>query len=428
MKRRALYCVVAAIFALSCAKETAVPVERIILKQNLEIIIGEEAGLKATVLPADASDKTVVWESSEPSVATVDRYGIVKAVAEGESIVTAQAGGVKAACFVNVVGIPVLDVKMSKRTLGILQGQSKKLEVEVYPENATRKTIQWSSSNKTVVSVTQDGTVTAVKTGVATVKASIGEIEASCQITVMNEPQECDFYYADGSWSPTLYTGKTPVGVVFWTGDPTASDPRLAKEHPECTHGLVVGLEEEYTSWQKNVGYVGASIAQDFPDALPPYASGGDSDFNRIIGYNNTNIMIEAEDYWLRADGTNGQIELVQRVAAYRKKVPLPEETSGWYCPSPKELSLICNGTYDGDIFSIGSVMGEKQRIAHYETIKNAIARIPDATNLSEFYYWSCTEDKDDVSRAFYMAFGWGDFSRCEKTDNGRRLRCIFAF
>lgn len=430
-KYMVFFMAVIAMLVASCGKESSkdniVHVETVILsKHELTLELGAEAGIKATILPVDATDKEVHWLSSAPEVATIDSYGIIKALTEGETIITGEVDGVKDACVVTVKGVEVLDVKISKRSMGVLLGQSKTLEADVYPENATSELV-WSSSNKTVASVDENGVVTGVKLGVATIKATAGNVEASCQVTVMAQPAECDYYYSDGTWSATLYPGKTAMGVVFWVGDPTASDPTLKKDHPECTHGLVVGLEEEYTSWQKNVGYVGESIKADFPEFVPPYATGGDSNFNRIIGYNNTKAMEKGEAQW-PLEGASPQIELVQRVQAYNKRVALPEETSGWYCPSPKELSLLCNGEYDGDIYSIGKYMGEKERIAHLETIKMALDRISGSTTLSEFYYWSSTEDKDDVTCAFYMSFGWGDFSRYDKTDNGRRLRYIFAF
>ena len=82
------------------AKE--IPVTGITLEPtSVTIEAGQTAQLSATVSPADATDKTVTWSSSNESVATVDN-GTVTAVAEGTATVTATAGGKSATCAVTV--------------------------------------------------------------------------------------------------------------------------------------------------------------------------------------------------------------------------------------------------------------------------------------------------------------------------------------
>lgn len=80
------------------------PAQSIQLDQNvLRPVTGELVQLTATVLPSDASDKTVTWESSDPSVATVSSVGAVRAVAPGEAIITARtANGLYDTCQVKV--------------------------------------------------------------------------------------------------------------------------------------------------------------------------------------------------------------------------------------------------------------------------------------------------------------------------------------
>ena len=65
-------------------------------------------------------------------------------------------------------------------------------------------------------------------------------------------PKIGDFYYSDGTWSTTLDKSKTPIAVVFYAGDPSADDEGLRAEHPECTHGLAIALNETISSWQEN--------------------------------------------------------------------------------------------------------------------------------------------------------------------------------
>ena len=76
-------------------------------KTELALTVGgDDVTLKATVLPEDATDKTVTWTSSKTAVATVDATGKVKAVAAGEATITATAGDKTATCKVTVTAIP----------------------------------------------------------------------------------------------------------------------------------------------------------------------------------------------------------------------------------------------------------------------------------------------------------------------------------
>lgn len=86
------------------AAVTDIPVESVSLdKTELKLAKGGNAKLTATVLPADATDKTVTWTTSKDKVATVAADGTVTAVGEGTAVITATAGGKTAQCTVTVV-------------------------------------------------------------------------------------------------------------------------------------------------------------------------------------------------------------------------------------------------------------------------------------------------------------------------------------
>ena len=157
-------------------------------KTELALTVGDAAAqLKATVLPEDATDKTVTWSSDKTSVATVDATGKVTAVAEGEATITAKAGDKTATCTVTVTAatVAVTSVALDKTELVLIVGDAAaQLKATVLPEDATDKTVTWSSDKTSVATVDGSGLVTAVAAGEATITAKAGDKTATCKITV----------------------------------------------------------------------------------------------------------------------------------------------------------------------------------------------------------------------------------------------------
>ena len=156
--------------------------------------IGSVKKLTATVAPADATDKTVAWKSSDEKIATVDQNGNVKAVAVGKTTITATAGGksATAAVEVNVAnqnGDPDKDVRVDKVTLNKTTlsfntiGATETLTATVTPANAKNKTVTWKSSNEKVATVA-GGKVTAVGNGTAVITATADGKSATANVTV----------------------------------------------------------------------------------------------------------------------------------------------------------------------------------------------------------------------------------------------------
>ena len=150
--------------------------------------VGDKAKLTATVKPADTTDK-VVWTSSKPTVATVDENGNITALAAGTTEITATAGSVSAVCKVTVEGVKVSKVELNKTSVSLKAGETEQLTATVTPDNATDKTVTWTSSKPTVVAVDENGKITAVAPGTATITATAGDKSATCTVTVAKEAQ-----------------------------------------------------------------------------------------------------------------------------------------------------------------------------------------------------------------------------------------------
>ncbi|WP_462384614.1 Ig-like domain-containing protein [Intestinibacillus massiliensis] len=161
---------------------------------SLSLEKGETNTLTATVQATGNADKTVTWSSSDEKIATV-AGGVVSAVAAGTATITATAGDQSATCIVTVKAdeppkaIPVEDVTLDTTSLNLSTSdenqQSAKLNAKFKPENATNKNVTWSSSDNEIATV-DNGVVTAVSAGTATITVTTedGEKTATCTVTV----------------------------------------------------------------------------------------------------------------------------------------------------------------------------------------------------------------------------------------------------
>ncbi len=169
-------------------EEVMVAVTKVSLdKVSLKLTVGNHEALIATVFPDNATDKTVSWTSSKPSVATVSKDGVVTALSEGSTEIIAQVGECHATCsvVVSAKNVPVTAVVIDKTSLELFVGDNETLIATIKPDNATDKTIAWYSSDNNVATVSNPGGIVyAVKEGSALIYASADGQEASCRVTV----------------------------------------------------------------------------------------------------------------------------------------------------------------------------------------------------------------------------------------------------
>ena len=173
---------------------STVPVKGVTLnKIVLKLYTGGSETLKATITPANATNKYVTWTSSKPTVATVDANGKVtaKSIGMADITVTTKDGGYTATCRVGVVRRPAGDVSvtgvtLNKTTLKLGKGASETLTATIAPTNATNKKVTWTSSDPAVATVDASGKVTGVANGTATITVTTedGGYTATCAVEV----------------------------------------------------------------------------------------------------------------------------------------------------------------------------------------------------------------------------------------------------
>lgn len=154
--------------------------------------VGETVTLVAKVLPEYADNREVTWRSDNDAVAQVDDNGVVTAVAPGTAMVTVSTldgSNLSANCVITVVKPVVLvesiTLDITEATLNV--GDMMILTVTVLPEDADNREVTWISDNEDVVTVNDNGVVTAVAPGTATVTVLTldgSNLSATCNITV----------------------------------------------------------------------------------------------------------------------------------------------------------------------------------------------------------------------------------------------------
>ena len=159
-------------------------------KSSLSLVVGDMETLAATLSPANATNKTVKWSSSDPYVAQVNSYGEVRAINAGTATitVTTEDGHKTASCKVTVKAntIAVASVSLNKSSISLKVGDKETLVATLSPANATNKAVKWSSSDLSVAEVNSNGVVTAKGGGTAiiTVTTEDGHKTASCVVSV----------------------------------------------------------------------------------------------------------------------------------------------------------------------------------------------------------------------------------------------------
>ena len=211
------------------APAPAVPVSSVTLnKSSLSMTTGGTATLTATVLPSNATNKTVIWGSSDANVVTVSD-GALTAKKAGRATITVTSAAdtsKKAQCTVTVTdpAVPVSSVTLNKSTLSMTTGGTATLTATVLPSNATNKTVTWGSSDANVVTVS-DGALAAKKAGRATItvtSAADTSKKAQCMVTVTDPAVPVTgVAVSPVSLKLQLQTGKTVTGALTATVSPS---------------------------------------------------------------------------------------------------------------------------------------------------------------------------------------------------------------
>ena len=163
---------------------------------NITLNIGEEQNITATVLPENATNKIVSWNSVNPNIAIVND-GTIKGISAGNTIVTARTSKANITKNINVkvVGenepinkIEVSKINVDKDKIELYVGDTEKISYSVEPENATNKKISFSTADKNVAGFNNEGSIVGVKAGTTTISLkSSNNVEAKIEVIVKHK-------------------------------------------------------------------------------------------------------------------------------------------------------------------------------------------------------------------------------------------------
>ena len=163
---------------------------------EVTVRVGETTQVRAIISPENATNRKVNWLSTEPQTASVDSNGTITGIKAGTVLIAATSadGGYTAMCTVHVepAAVPVTGIILNKTALTLRTGKSETLTASVTPDNASDKTVTWTSSNTAIAKVDAAGKVTAVadkgtkdpSAAVITASAADGTVKATCTVTV----------------------------------------------------------------------------------------------------------------------------------------------------------------------------------------------------------------------------------------------------
>lgn len=252
---------------------------------------------------------------------------------------------------------------------------------------------------------------------------------------------------------PTPLADKTVSGIVFWTPSETdltdtdrktparlTDDKIMTADFPKCTRGLAVALRDAANgtitrvTWQgtQMAGGYCESIAENFQNtALFTHerksdfrsiasGTGEDDDVNRILGYQNTQVLRAYNKYNTENNRNLYKNNLVTLLEAFEQSNPAPQGSTGWFLPSAKEWHIL----YYKDVDNVCGVSGTDNA---YDFVNSSLSAAGGEL-LSNAYYWSSTEGVDSNGKeAFIVMLTAGSVGPFEKY-YPMWVRCICAF
>ena len=194
-------------------------------KKSIEVEKGKTETINAIITPENATRKGITWTSSNANVATVTN-GVVKGISAGTATITATTkdGGFTDTCEVTVTQNAVTGVRISEKLIDLGMGYKKQITATVMPNDATDKSVEWTSENPEIATVSDNGTITGKSYGrtVVTATTTDGGYTAKCVVRVkpidVVDATGNNEFVSENTDANTAFTGSANSAVISQTG------------------------------------------------------------------------------------------------------------------------------------------------------------------------------------------------------------------
>ena len=269
-------------------------------KDILELEEGETGSLNATVNVTGNPEYTLEYISSNENIVTVDNNGLVKAIGKGTATVTVKASNKTDTCVVVVnekIISEVVSVVLDKETLELNEGETSTLKATVNVTGNPEYTLEYISSDENVVTINNNGLVTAIGEGTATITAKASDKTDTCTVTVnkVNNPIEINLNYTEKTIEVGKYFIISPTNVtidgVNYKVSYTSSDTSVAT----CTGNIIRGKAQGIAIISANVnGTVAATCVVTVTGGETPSITGITLDKTNATMYINDTLKLNA--------------------------------------------------------------------------------------------------------------------------------------
>lgn len=398
-------------------------------KKSIEVEKGKTEAINAIITPENATRKGITWTSSDTNVATVTN-GVVKGISAGTAIITATTkdGNFTDTCEVTVTQNAVTGIRISEKLIDLGMGYKKQITATVMPDDATDKSVEWTSENPEIAAVSDNGTITGKSYGrtVVTATTTDGGYTAKCVVRV----KPIDVFDATGNNEFVLSNTDSETKLVSSTAKGMSLEQTNSNVGAEVYKDFEVFSDNKAKiSFKFNTGgqRVDGGTSGDVNWTGHEYTFGLqflDSEGKNILTLSQAHTTAAQQTQSKIGEGTEQQASSAWKLVESKNNSPFRRSMTKWEVELEFDYSNdVCNakvigGDGAGDIYEKSfSLNGSKFKTLKYYTTRDkenaTIIVKPSISNLS----YVMTTTASGVTEELYNKGGDSKFAESDLTD-----------
>lgn len=398
-------------------------------KKSIEVEKGKTETINAIITPENATRKAITWTSSDTNVATVTN-GVVKGISAGTAIITATTkdGNFTDTCEVTVTQNAVTGIRISEKLIDLGMGYKKQITATVMPDDATDKSVEWTSENPEIAAVSDNGTITGKSYGrtVVTATTTDGGYTAKCVVRV----KPIDVFDATGNNEFVLSNTDSETKLVSSTAKGMSLEQTNSNVGAEVYKDFEVFSDNKAKiSFKFNTGgqRVDGGTIGGVNWTGHEYTFGLqflDSEGKNILTLSQAHNTVAQQTQSKIGEGTEQQASSAWKLVESKNNSPFGRSMTKWEVELEFDYSNdVCNakvigGDGAGDIYEKSfSLNGSKFKTLKYYTTRDkenaTISVKPSISNLS----YVMTTTASGVTEELYNKGGDSKFAESDLTD-----------